>query len=233
MLRVLMSDLTKGERELDAEQARYVLRVHRLRTGDRFVAFDPKRSMECDVEIVARKHVRLSDPRAVSVSTGGRSITWIHGCPKGDKSDAIVRDATELGATLIVFAHTARVVGRTRATRLARWERVAREASRQCGRGDVPEVTLAATFEEALASVDAETRVCLHPTGQPLASVLAAAHGSLAFAAGPEGGFTEGELREAANHGFISCQLGAYVLRTETAAAAALGAAALFSAIER
>jgi len=230
MIRLPMDDLAAGERQLDAEQARYVVRVHRLRAGDTFVAFDPKRALEADGEVLSRDRVswrvRIGPPRAAAAAT--RSVTWIHGCPKGDKADAIVRDATELGATRIIFVHTARIVAKPPASRVERWARVAREAARQCGRADAPAIAIETKWASALA-VDAETRVCLDPRGVPLRDVLSRAHGSIAFAAGPEGGLTEAEVDVAEKLGFVTCKLGAFVMRTETAPAAVLGALALFS----
>jgi 16S rRNA (uracil1498-N3)-methyltransferase len=225
-LRVPMEALEAGERDLDPEQARYLVRVHRLRAGDRFLAFDPKRALECEGEVLSARRVRLGEPRAAAPAL--RAITWIHGCPKGDKPDAIVRDATELGATRIVFVHTARIVSKPAAARVDRWERVAREAARQCGRSDAPQIALLTRWEDALDAADAETRVCLDPRGAPLRDVLARAKGSLAFAVGPEGGLTDGEVEAATKRGFTTCQLGALVMRTETVPAAVLGAVALF-----
>jgi 16S rRNA (uracil1498-N3)-methyltransferase len=227
MIRVPMADLAAGERDLDPEQARYAVRVHRLRPGDRFVAFDPKRAIECDGELVSSRRVRLGEPRAAAVAS--RAITWIHACPKGDKADAIVRDATELGATRVVFVHTARIVAKPPAARVERWERIAREAARQCGRGDAPEIALRTRWEDALDEALAETRVCLDPRGAPLRDVLTSARGSLAFAAGPEGGLTDAEVEAAQTRGFVTCKLGALVMRTETVPAAVLGAVALMT----
>jgi 16S rRNA (uracil1498-N3)-methyltransferase len=225
-LRVPMSELESGERDLDEEQIRYVVRVHRLRAGDRFVAFDPKRGIECDAELVSKTRALLGEARASSAATT-RAITWIHACPKGDKADAIVRDATELGAARIVFVYTARIVAKPPISRVARWERIAREAARQSGRADAPDVSLETKWEDALANASADVRVCLDPRGAPLNDVLARARGSLAFAAGPEGGLTDGEIEIAKRHGFATCRLGAFVMRTETVPAAVLGAVAL------
>jgi len=237
-LRVPMSDLAPGERDLDADQSRYVVRVHRLRKGDRFVAFDPARGVECDAELVAHAkgaaRVALGEVRDARAGAT-RSITWIHGCPKGDKADAIVRDATELGATKIVFVHTARIVAKPHVSRALRWSRVAREAARQSGRSDAPDVSLASSWEEALDACDAETRVCLDPRGAPIRDVLASIEtrprGSIAFAAGPEGGFDAREIEAAEKRGFVVCRLGTFVMRTETVPAAALGALAALSSV--
>jgi len=224
-LRVPMADLVPGERALDAEQARYVGRVHRLKPGDTFVAFDPSRAIECDAELLDARRVRLGPARPARAAT--RAITWIHGCPKGDKADAIVRDATELGATRMIYVQTTRSVTRPPAARVVRWSKIAREAARQCGRGDAPDVSLAKDWESALDAAGDGTRIVLDPTGGALRDALAGARGPLVFAAGPEGGLTPGELAAAAARGFAACSLGAFVMRTETVPAAVLGAVAL------
>ena len=225
MIRVPLSDLAPGERALDSSQARYVSRVHRLRAGDRFIAFDGRRALECDAEVLSNTAVRLGEPRPAAVRAP-REVTWIHGVPKADKADAIVRDATELGATRIVLVPTERSVSRPKAARAERWTRIAEQAARQCGRGDVPAVSLGADWPSVLRSVDAQTRVCLDPHGGPLRDALVSAKGALAFAVGPEGGLAPVELELATSSGFTRCSLGGLVMRTETVPAAVLGAVA-------
>jgi 16S rRNA (uracil1498-N3)-methyltransferase len=227
MIRVPLHDLAPAEREieLEATQSRYLSRVHRLRSGDAFIAFDPKHGVECDAELLSARRARLGALRAAA-TLPARAVTWIHGCPKGDKADAIVRDATELGATRIVMVATERSVARPSAARTLRWARIAEQAAGQSGRGDA-HVVLEATWSRAL-DVSADVRICLDPRGEPLRDVLSMARGSLAFAAGPEGGLTEDELGVARERGFTVRRLGTLVLRTETVPAAVLGAAALF-----
>jgi 16S rRNA (uracil1498-N3)-methyltransferase len=228
MIRVPMSDLAPGERELDAAQARYVLRVHRLKHGDAFVAFDGKRGLECDAVVVRAQRARLGEPRPAAV-VAPRRITWIHAFPKADKADAIVRDATELGASRIVFVPSERSVAQPKAARIERWMRIAEQASRQCGRGDVPDVALGTAWKATLEEAHADARICLDPRGRSLREVLSGAKTSLAFACGPEGGLTDAELDVARALGFEACKLGALVMRTETSPAAVLGAVALLS----
>jgi 16S rRNA (uracil1498-N3)-methyltransferase len=224
MLRVPLDDLRAGERRLDAEASRYLAKVHRLRPGDRFVAFDPAARLEADGELVAAGRaavVRLSSPRAASNVTT-RSIEVIQGLPKGSKIDAIVRDATELGATRITIATTARSL--RRAVDVARLERIVIEAARQCGRGDRPILAGLVDLEEALRSA-AAAKICLHPAGDARFAAVAGAS-SVAVLIGSEGGWEESELAAARAAGFSIARLGAFTMRTETACAAALGALA-------
>jgi 16S rRNA (uracil1498-N3)-methyltransferase len=224
MLRVPLDDLRAGERRLDAEASRYLAKVHRLRPGDRFVAFDPEARLEADGELVASGRstlVRLSSPRpATAVAT--RCIEVIQGLPKGSKIDAIVRDATELGATRITIATTARSL--RRAVDVARLERIVIEAARQSGRGDRPALVGPVGLDEALGS-SAAAKICLHPGGETSFSAVAGAS-SVAVLIGPEGGWDEPELAAARAAGFSIARLGAFTMRTETACAAALGALA-------
>ena len=228
-VRVPMSALAGGERDLDARagavrRARPSLAARATRSS-RSTRSAPSRPTPSSSR---ETRVRLGEPRERAQPPRARS-RGSTGARKGDKADAIVRDATELGATRIVFVQTARIVARPPASRVERWERIAREAARQCGRGDAPTIALVASWDAALDAARADTRVCLVPDGAPLRGVLERARGSLAFAVGPEGGLTDAEVAAAAARGFLSCRLGEFVMRTETVAAAALGAAALYA----
>src|SRR5262245_32235003 len=112
-VRVPIADLAEGELALDEETGHYVARVLRLRRGDRFVAFDVARRLEAEgtVEHVDQGAVtvRVGVPREARVAAT-EEVAWIQGIAKGDKCDAIVRDVTELGATLFVAAATERAV---------------------------------------------------------------------------------------------------------------------------
>lgn len=229
-IRVPLAALAAGVRILDAKSAHYLVRVLRLRAGDAFEAFDA--GLECDGEVVHEDGetvtVRLGAPRPARLHAT-RAITWIHGLPKGDKTSAIVQDATELGATVVVFVETARSVVRLephkRTERAARLQKVGEEAARQCGRGDVPRVLIANSLDEALALApgDAARFTLYEGAKRPLRDLLPA-EGSLAFFVGPEGGLEASEVAAAESRGFESVSLGAFVLRTETVPAAVLGA---------
>ncbi len=221
MIRVPMDDLAPGERDLSAPEARYITRVHRLAPGDPFIAFDPAHVIECDAEVVSLRRIKLGPPRpATLVPT--RKVTWVHAFPKADKADAIVRDVTELGATKIILVQSARTIAKPAISRLPRWERIAREAARQCGRGDAPTITLD-TFPNVLTTIATPLRILLDPRGAPLRTAFAPLL-PITFVAGPEGGFTPEELTAAEQASFTLCSLGPLTLRTETIPAAVLGA---------
>jgi 16S rRNA (uracil1498-N3)-methyltransferase len=109
------------------------------------------------------------------------------------------------------------------------WQAVAIGACEQSGRNRVPEVTRPMPLPAALAEAGAGIKLVLSPdeTAASLASQVTARQPgaqSIALLVGPEGGFDAEEVDLARTHGFISCHLGPRVLRTETAAPAALAA---------
>lgn len=239
-LRVPLEALGAGRRSLSKETSTYVGRVHRLGIGDAFVAFDPERAMEADAEIVAAGaggreiEVQLGEPRPARVRAP-REVTLVQALGKGDKMDAIVRDATELGATRIAPVIAERSVVRPAdvAAKAERWRRIAIEAARQCGRGDAPKVEAPAPILEVVAGLagdvytSAPRGVCLAPGGRVhLGEVLRALPPAAGFTVivGPEGGLSPAEIAACEAAGFPSARLGPLVLRTETVCAAVLGA---------
>jgi len=233
--------LEPGDLTLDAGASRYVARVRRLREGDSLVLFQPDEAREADAIIVAVERgavrCRVSEARAATV-TARRSVTLVQAAGKGDKLDAVVRDATELGATAVVVVETRRSVVRLAdkgQERIERLRRIAVEAARQSGRGDAPQIAGPLNWTEGLSFVrgDAALRLCLwerasEPAGAALARL--APEQPLVVAAGPEGGLEEAEIETARAAGFAVVSLGPFILRTETVAAAVLGAALLLPA---
>jgi 16S rRNA (uracil1498-N3)-methyltransferase len=232
-VRAPVAALTSGEHALGARVAHY-LAVHRLRAGDVFSAFDPVRAVEADAQIVALTSddvVAHVGPLRAATLVATRAVTWIQALPKGEKMDGIVRDATELGVTRVVPVTTSFTVvkleGPRREAKRERWERIAREAARQCGRSDAPEIAPVTPWGEALEHA-AACAFCLYekatvPLG-PLLSKATREETPLVFAAGPEGGLSNDEVHLAEERGFAVVSLGPFVLRAETVAAATLGA---------
>jgi 16S rRNA (uracil1498-N3)-methyltransferase len=235
-VRVPIPDLVDGEHVLSSDASRYLCRVRRLGPGDHFVAFDPEARTEADASVLEaspdRARVCIHEVRAARV-VASTALVLVYGLAKGDKVDDVVRDATELGATRIIIARTERAVVKATQERAkdkeARWRRIAEQAARQCGRADPPVIDGVFDWNEALDRASAcEAKFCLDPRAvESLGGALAPAaqHGaSIAFAIGPEGGLTADEIEIAVAKGFLPASLGSFVLRTETVAAAVLGA---------
>ncbi len=234
MLRAAVHGLSEGPRVLDEGASHHLGHVLRVGAGVAVELFDPvTRATAKAIVVGVHASGRLSvevGPLLVAPPLHP-DVTLLYALSKGDKVDTVVEDATELGAARVVVVRTRRSVVKldeARATlRRARWTRIATAAARQCGRADVPIVEGVLDLEVAAGAVRAISRFVLHPAGAPLREPLveALARGdSLAFVIGPEGGFDDDELRWLEGQGYHRASLGDTVLRTETVAAAVLGA---------
>ena len=220
---------------LPAQAASHVAKVLRLRAGAALTVFDGRGGeWEALVERVAGTTVtvRLGGHDAVERESPLR-VTLLQALARGEKMDWVLQKATELGVARLVPVATERSVvqldaGRAE-RRLEHWQGIVASACEQCGRNRLPEVlapqSLAAACEQAAQSA-ARVRLVLAPEATAsLATAAAAAETGVrevTLLIGPEGGLSPAELRVAAQAGFVAVTLGPRVLRTETAAIAAL-----------
>jgi len=148
----------------------------------------------------------------------------VQAIPKSSKMDYVVEKATELGVTRIVPLLTERSIAAFRRTgKIERWRRLARSASQQSGRRDVPEVTEPSTWDEFCARAPSFDRALVPweladpvPLRDHLPQLLAGVR-TVAIAIGPEGGLSHDEIERAATAGAVTISLGRRILRTETA----------------
>jgi 16S rRNA (uracil1498-N3)-methyltransferase len=200
---------------LSADEAEHLTKVLRLETGDAVRAFDG-RGCEFDarVERASRAEVRLElMARQVPAAERAVAVTLAQAVLKGDRMDAVVRDAVMIGAAAIQPFVSARsettVAALARGRRRDRWTRVAIASVKQCGRAVVPHVLEPCTMDEfmdRLPGGGAPERALM--LVEPSAGAGAGAVGLAAMdapppdtaivIAGPEGGWTSDEIARAA-----------------------------------
>jgi 16S rRNA (uracil1498-N3)-methyltransferase len=155
------------------------------------------------------------------------------GVSSGERMDFTLQKAVELGVSAIEPIVTERSVVRLDAARAekrrAHWERVCVSAAEQCGRDRVPPVQLPIDLDSWFALLPSRRtafalRVLLSPDAASSLRDLPRPTGPILLLAGPEGGLTPLERDEALKQGFHAVRLGPRILRTETAALAALAA---------
>jgi len=224
--------ISNGSAALDGELFRHIVRVLRLSPGDPLTLVDEKGSEHDGViEQVARElvTVRIIRSNFEPLQEGcGLRITVCQALPKGEKIDLILQKGTELGAHDFWLFGGSRSIARVREEqrdgKLERWNRIAAEAARQCGRRTVPAVRWYPAAAEAAAAADHGLRLILWEDERTrrLKETLAgiSAPGSVIVSIGPEGGFDPRETDLFVGHGFQSVSLGSRILRTETAAIA-------------
>lgn len=219
--------LGPGEYVLTGPEAHHLAAVRRFAPGDRVTLFNGDgHDYPAEVVSVGKRAVVLTVRGAVAVA---RELPFpvVVGCalPKGDRADFLIEKLTELGATRFVPLLTARAVVRPKGGIAEKLARAVIEASKQCGRNLLMAVEDPQEWAAFAARTDLPAaRVVLH-TGPGLAPARAGA--GVALAIGPEGGFAPDELALAAVNGWTAATLGPRVLRTETAALAALALFAL------
>jgi 16S rRNA (uracil1498-N3)-methyltransferase len=164
---------------------------------------------------------------AADAAGGETPLVLLTAVPRGGRMDFLVQKCCELGVSRIVPIIAERSVARPEPGRRARWEKIAREAARQCGRADVPVVAAPAALATALAAPELPERRLILSTdgaGRPLRALLGAP-APTALLVGPEGGFAAAENEAARAAGFLPVSLGARILRVETAAIVAVALA--------
>ena len=215
--------------KLAGTAAGHVTRVLRLRAGAPLTLFNGSgsefagrieavRGTEVLVQVGEERAIRRESPLP---------LTLAQGVSRGERMDLVVQKATELGATALVPVITERSVVRLDDAqgrrKLAHWRAIAIAACEQSGRNQPPELALPLAFAQFLSGAAADTtRLVLTPSSRlRIADVPAPVHG-VTVLIGPEGGLTEEEQERAVAAGFIGVRLGPRILRTETAALAAL-----------
>ena len=223
-----------GYASFDGDIYNHMVRVLRLGTGDTVQLADEKGMVYSGtIDQVAKEWVAVkitsSSSAPPSDSTAPR-ITICQALPKGDKIDLILQKGTELGAHDFWLFGGRRSVAKLRddqqESKLERWNRITAEASRQCGRPGIPEVSWRPSAVEAANDTEQELRLILWEGEREnsLKDVLSASGKptSVIVAVGPEGGFDPLEVRHFSQHGFLPVSLGSRILRTETASIAIL-----------
>jgi 16S rRNA (uracil1498-N3)-methyltransferase len=232
---------------VEGSAANHIARVLRLRSGDALTVFDGSggefgariEEFRKEAVVVAVEEHRPLDRESPL------PLTLVQGISRGERMDWIIQKATELGASRIVPVFTKRSVvrldGKQAERKLQHWRAITVAACEQCGRNRIPDLAAPVDFFDMLAgdssghpdsagrpdpaghsdSVGA-TRLLLSPTGDLRIDDLQDVGKGITVLIGPEGGLEELEQEAAIAAGFKAVRLGPRVLRTETAAIAAL-----------
>jgi len=221
--------LTGDSLTVDGPGFKHLVRVLRVQVGDVLGVFDGLGN-EIDAEVLSidRQSLRCKLGARRTIPAPATRITLLQVMPRPDRMELIVQKTTELGVTAIVPVITVRASldAEQTAGKLERWRTIAREAARQCGRADVPQIAEAQTLAQAASSVATPEamRLVLWESEQHRSFMHAVPEGcrEIVLLVGPEGGFSPDEVALVGKHGFASVGLGPRILRTETAAIVAV-----------
>jgi 16S rRNA (uracil1498-N3)-methyltransferase len=214
---------------LDADAAHHLVRVLRLAEGDDVIVFDghggeyhgrlsiasPRKVMAQQLRFVARE----AEPAL--------RVTLAQAVSRGQCMDYAIQKAVELGVDTIVPLITERSAGSVRRDRADakrdHWRGVATSACAQCGRNRVPRIQPVTRLADWLDQTEPGLRLVLAPAGGARLSTLTPTE-HISLLVGAEGGLSDTEQTQAIAAGFVAVRLGPRILRTETAAAAAITA---------
>ena len=225
--------------EIHGGDAHKITRVLRLHAGDLIEVVDSRaRAFAASIEEAGQVvRVRLLDAIADSVSEVKPLIVEVaQAVPKGTRMDFVVEKGTELGAAAFLPFYSERSVGRrVGPEKLARWRRIARTASQQSGRCEVPAVHEPLEFDALVERLDEYDAVFFawelappEPLHDRLRALLPQV-GRVLIVVGPEGGFAHGEAEAATSRGARVLWLGSRILRTDTAAIVLLAVIGAFT----
>lgn len=227
--RFFTENISESAAVLDREDSKHVSQVLRMRPGDLAVICDGKgtdylgklesASGECVFELIEGTP-NQAEPEV--------HLRLFQAMPKGDKMDFIVQKAVECGACEVIPFISKRCVSRPDAKQLAkkteRWQRIAYEAAKQCGRGIIPKVGETVDISDIPALISPEnTGILFYECAElPLREAVGEFKSNIDIVIGSEGGFEQPEAERLTAAGLCCASLGKRILRCETAPIAAI-----------
>ncbi|MEJ1933611.1 16S rRNA (uracil(1498)-N(3))-methyltransferase [Nostoc sp. NIES-2111] len=215
------SQLQQEQILLTPQQEHYLKRVLRLREGDRFIVMDGLGKWW--LASLSKEQAQVLEELTVKTELP-IEITLLVALPKGSGFDDVIRSCTELGVSCIAPTLSDRTLLKPSPQKLERWQRIAAEAAEQSERAFVPTILEPIAFSDAVTNTTATHRYICEARGEHphLKNVLTQISGEIVIAIGPEGGWTDKELEQAAAFSFQPVSLGRRILRAVTAPLVAL-----------
>jgi len=217
--------------ELGEENLHYIKNVLRRKSGDHLILFGGM-GFECEAVIrdftAQNVTIEITKKKKIKVDSSIK-ITLAQSLPKGNKMDFIIQKASELGVDRIIPFKSSRSIPKLAKNRirlrLPRWQKIAIEASRKCGRENIPKITDIITYDEVLQCPEDSILKIIFWEGETNTGIKEILHSKkyegvtdFFVVVGPEGGFSNEEIEMASRVGFLPASLGKLVLKVETAA---------------
>lgn len=213
---------------ITGDDAHHITHVLRTRIGETLTACDNAGVVYRTQLERAGEEVILRVLDSAAADTEPPYIATVYqALVKGDKMETVIQKAVETGASVIVPVATSRAVvkldEKDARKKTERWQKIAHEAAKQCGRGIVPKVEMPLSCRDAIRqAAEADLPLfCYEGVGtRPLPGICQNYDSpeTISLFVGPEGGFSEEEAEAAREAGMQMCGLGRRILRTETAA---------------
>lgn len=227
---------------IGGEDAKHISLSLRAKVGEKMTVCDGNGTdYECEIEEITKSEVNLRVlEKQVSLAEPSVRTVLYQALVKSDKFDFIVQKCTELGVSEIVPVVTERCISRpddvSLSKKIARWNKISREAAMQSGRGRIPVVRNAMNFNDALSDMKKSDCAFLCYEARPhipIDKIYGECGGekikSVSFFVGPEGGIAESEAQKCIEEGIYLASLGPRILRAETAPLCVMSSVMLLS----
>ena len=213
---------------LQGSAAGHLTRVLRLRVGEALTVFNGaggEYAASIEHAHAGRVAVAIGELRAIERESP-LTLTLAQGVSRGERMDLVVQKATELGASglapVLAERSVVRLTAQQAERRLNHWRAIAIAACEQSGRNRLPAIASPVALKDFLRTSDGSMRLLLSPAATATLADLPRLVSAITVLIGPEGGLAEAEQEAAVAAGFKPVRVGPRVLRTETAAIAAL-----------
>jgi 16S rRNA (uracil1498-N3)-methyltransferase len=216
---------------ITGEEAHHALAVRRIRDGEKILLSDGRGFIaEGRVALPRPKEMLCTLESVEFVPTSSPELCLVQSLAKGDRDQRAVEAATEAGVDVVYPYQAMRSVSRWHSDKITkgqeRWQKVAREATKQSLRARIPQVEPLISLTELKALASENMVLVLDPGAKDLLSEISSIKlresSRVLLVVGPEGGFDPVELQQLVDTGAKLVRLGDTVLRTSTAGVAAL-----------
>jgi 16S rRNA (uracil1498-N3)-methyltransferase len=213
---------------MDEKSSHYVAKVLRLRIGDPLVVFNGDGfDYAAEVITLGKKVTELAlHARLPAAAESGLQIKLVQAVSRGERMDNSLQKATELGVSSIQLLMTdhveVRLDQKRLESRMAHWKGVITAACEQSGRAIVPALEPTISLDDWLSMDSGSLRLALEPDSDQSLSGQTISDMAVEILVGPEGGFSETEIKKLKIAGITRVSLGPRILRTETAGPAAI-----------
>jgi 16S rRNA (uracil1498-N3)-methyltransferase len=225
--RFFVPEVRNGQAELTGDDAKHLTQVLRVEAGQIYEISDNRNVYLAEVALARKSQVVFDVTDQLPAQEPLVPVTLLVALIRFERLETIIEKGTELGAgtiQLVKAERSERGLDLAAPKRMARWARIAQEASQQSRRARLPEILAPVSFGDAVGT-EATHRLFLDEerTGRSVLDIVTAP-APAALLIGPEGGWPAHERETALDAGWSPVSLGPLVLRTETAAIAALAA---------
>jgi 16S rRNA (uracil1498-N3)-methyltransferase len=203
---------------LDGDDAHHLGTVRRFVSGEIVTLFNGDGfEYSAVVESVNKRTTMLKvTDRRIAERESKRHVTIASALPKGDRFDFLIEKLVELGCSKLIPLMTKRSVVKPSEEKREKWERAVIEASKQCGRNRLMTISAPQRFDSWITTVSG-VRYLLHTDEEQLFPRILSTE-PITVAIGPEGGWSEAEIKAAIDASWSIASLGTRTLRIESAA---------------